>query len=653
MVHLDDRPGGVYQGTSLRWSTDNGATWPAANIVDAGVDAYYRSDIDIDPASGSAWILGHNNTNEITHVEIQTQRMTLSDPGVLSAPERWSGQDLPGYYFANYDLEHDVSRGNQRAVVWQIFRNDVYEVYFDAEWHRAPGWPNTEAGFPLVLDGIGRTPPALANVDADPYAEIIFATEEGLIYVVNHDGSVADGWPVDLQVSVPWDAPVAVGDLNGDDEPEIVVGGNNGWVYAYHPDGTKVSGWPRGTSISAPAYVSIGALGPPYARYVVVCSGPKLVALRFDGSSASPWQTFTQPATHPAAIGDVDGDGVAEIVTSHGDYLHVVRLSAETIAFRRFFGETISGMPTLADMDGDGDLEIAVGTTEGKVYLLHHDLTDYSAAFPYDTGIVSPVLGVVPVNLLGNNTPELVFSQIDGATHIVGENGVPGFGYPRMISTGGSIYMPPIVTNVLGPSPDVVVSASNALDCYENLGAVPPGWPHMLGDFIEESVAAGDIDLDGNIEIVALGVNQLTVLDVGSAPSPGVQSTWPMFGYDAQRTGCLDCSIDAVSAVDDPLQASPTRLAFAPPFPNPASSQTALSYALPAAAQVKLQIFDVRGRLIRTLADGQQEAGSYEVFWNGKAANGRRVALGMYLAKLAVNGPDGSEQQVRKISLVR
>ncbi len=59
------------------------------------------------------------------------------------------------------------------------------------------------------------------------------------------------------------------------------------------------------------------------------------------------------------------------------------------------------------------------------------------------------------------------------------------------------------------------------------------------------------------------------------------------------------------------------------------------------------------GRLVRTLADGQREAANHEVFWNGKAANGRRVALGMYLAKLSVNGPEGSEQRVRKISLVR
>ncbi len=104
--------------------------------------------------------------------------------------------------------------------------------------------------------------------------------------------------------------------------------------------------------------------------------------------------------------------------------------------------------------------------------------------------------------------------------------------------------------------------------------------------------------------------------------------------------------------MDNP--ALPTRLAFAPPFPNPASAQTALSYALPASGHVTLQIFDVRGRLVRTLTDGEQEAGTHTASWNGTADNGRRVALGMYLAKLTVGGAQGQgEQRVRKISLVR
>jgi hypothetical protein len=437
--------------------------------------------------------------------------------------------------------------------------------------------------------------------------------------------------------------------------PEIVIGTDAGRVFAFRPDGTIVPGWPVDLGTNADTFVSIGALGPPYPRYVVACSGNVRKALKYDGGDVSPnWGTAVTEYLRPAAIGDVDNDGVGEIITRQTGSIHVHNLegfSAE--AFRLFPGETLSGMPALADFDDDGDLEIAVGTVAGKVYLMHHDFSDYSPAFPYDTGNNSPVMGVVAVDLLGNATPELVFSQLDGTTHIVFESGVSGSFYPNSIAPSEFIYMPPIVTTVHPTSPDVVVSGGASLYCWENLGAVPDGWPHHLGDFIEESAAAGDIDLDGRTEIVALGLDELRVLDVGTLTQANLDKTWPMYGYNAQRTGCLNCFEDVATAVDDPLASAPSRLAFAPPFPNPASARTALSYALPTAARVRLQIFDVRGRLVRTLTDGQQEAGYHEAFWNGTGAGGRRVALGMYLARLSVKGPGVQEERVQKISLVR
>ncbi|MDX2475613.1 MAG: FlgD immunoglobulin-like domain containing protein, partial [Candidatus Krumholzibacteria bacterium] len=641
----------------LIWSADNGATWPAANTVDAGLGAYGRGDIDIDPMSGSVTLLGRNSQQGWGRLEIQTQHTTLSDLSVLDAPDRWTGQNAVIFDNA-YDLERDPSHGNQLAVVWKTgasTSNASTKVHFDAEWHRSPGWPNMEAGFPKGNNTAFRSPPLIANIDDDPYGEIIVISEGASLMAFNHDGTAVPGLVFDTLDMIPFDSPVAVGDLNGDDQAEITHGTTDGRVFAYDNKGNRMPGWPVDLGTDAAVYVSIGALGAPYARYVVACSGQRMVVLDYKGRDVSPgWGTAVGQLQVPAAIGDVDGDGVAEIVFRQTGAITVHRLdSYHSQAFRIYTGETLSGMPALADFDNDGDLEIMVGTTDGKVYLMHHDLTDYSPAFPYDTGNNSAVMGVVPVDLLGNNTPELVFSQHDGTTHIVLESGISGFNYPKQTGPSELVYMPPIVTNVFGPTPDVVLSAGDKLYCWENLGAVPTPWPHTLPGLIEECVAAGDIDLDGNIELVVASLGQLTVLDVGNPPNPSPHRTWPMYGYNAQRTGCLDCTEGTVSAVEDPITLPTSRLAFAPPYPNPATTRTALSYSLPQAAQVKLQIFDVRGRLIRTLADGQQEAGIHEMFWNGTAANGRRVALGLYLAKLAVNDSDGSQERVRKISLVR
>jgi hypothetical protein len=653
LVQLLDQVGEAFVGRQ-RWSSDNGATWPEANQVSTGVTPIWGAP-DIDPATGEVWILGSDFVQEPQGTEMLGQRTTLANPGDLTPVEVWTVQDST-WGLINYEIDHDPSRGNRRAIVWLDFRPDGPRVFFDAEWLRDPGWPNLEHGFPLPVGGIGRTPPAIANVDADPFGEIVFATEEGLVYVVNHDGTMVDGWPVDLSEDIAWDAPVAVGDLNGDDDLEIVVGTAAGRVFAFHSDGTLLPGWPVDLGTGADTFVSIGALGPPSPRAVVVCSGTVLRVYSHDGQDLSPaWGTAVGAYSSPAAIGDVDGDGTAEIITRQPGSIHVHRLGFNIAqAFRLFSTETLTGMPALADIDENGDLEIAVGTTEGKVYVMHHDFTDFAPEFPYDTGNPSPVVGVIFVNLLGNTPPELVFTQLDGTTHIVFDNGEPGFNYPNNTATNEFVYLPPIVTNVHLSSPDVVVSAYRSLYCWENLGAVPSGWPRYVGDLMEESPAAGDIDLDGNIEIVALGLNELWVFDVGNPPGAGAPNlAWPMYGFDAQRTGCLGCVEPALSAVDDQPNPASSFLAFAPPFPNPASARTSLSYTLPAAAQVKLQIFDVRGRLVHTLVEGQQEAGHHQVFWNGTSGNGRRAALGLYLARLSVYGPEGQEERVRKISLVR
>ena len=156
----------------------------------------------------------------------------------------------------------------------------------------------------------------------------------------------------------------------------------------------------------------------------------------------------------PAAIGDVDGDGVGEIVTRQlgvDPRPSPGQLVNDGLAI--FAGETLSGMPALVDIDFDGDLEIAVGTIGGKVYLMHHDFSDYSPGVSLRHRQRFAGDGRGAREFAGQFNPELVFSQLDGTTHIVFEDGDPGVNYPNYTATNDFVYMPPIVTNVYGSVP--------------------------------------------------------------------------------------------------------------------------------------------------------------------------------------------------------
>jgi hypothetical protein len=105
--------------------------------------------------------------------------------------------------------------------------------------------------------------------------------------------------------------------------------------------------------------------------------------------------------------------------------------------------------------------------------------------------------------------------------------------------------------------------------------------------------------------------------------------------------------LDAV-AVDEEEQPAP-RLALTTRGPNPTRGEIALGVALPSRTQVRLTIFDVRGRSVSTLLDGIRDAGWHPLTWTCRNPRGFRVAAGVYFARLEALG----EARTRKIVVMK
>jgi|GEM_PF-6561582 len=84
-------------------------------------------------------------------------------------------------------------------------------------------------------------------------------------------------------------------------------------------------------------------------------------------------------------------------------------------------------------------------------------------------------------------------------------------------------------------------------------------------------------------------------------------------------------------------------------YPNPFNPNTVISYDIPDAAYVKLEIFNLLGRKVATLVDGFQEAGHRQVDWHSTDDNGQRVSSGIYLYRLTA----GEFTQSRKMILLK
>jgi hypothetical protein len=97
---------------------------------------------------------------------------------------------------------------------------------------------------------------------------------------------------------------------------------------------------------------------------------------------------------------------------------------------------------------------------------------------------------------------------------------------------------------------------------------------------------------------------------------------------------------------DDPLG----RLALKQNFPNPFNPKTTIEFAVPAGTEhVRLSIYSVNGRLVRTLIDEAVGAGQHVVVWDGADENGADLGSGIYFARLATGG----ENVFRKMTLLK
>jgi hypothetical protein len=88
------------------------------------------------------------------------------------------------------------------------------------------------------------------------------------------------------------------------------------------------------------------------------------------------------------------------------------------------------------------------------------------------------------------------------------------------------------------------------------------------------------------------------------------------------------------------------RFALGPVSPNPFRDAAMISYSAAQAAQVSIDIYDVNGRLVQTVYNGQAEAGTHQVTWDGTDTSGLKVARGVYFCRMNAGAFSATEKMV-------
>ncbi len=109
---------------------------------------------------------------------------------------------------------------------------------------------------------------------------------------------------------------------------------------------------------------------------------------------------------------------------------------------------------------------------------------------------------------------------------------------------------------------------------------------------------------------------------------------------DGEGIVALGNPFDILAATENQGPALPKSFDLAQNSPNPFNPSTSIAYSVPEGhtSQVSLQVFDLRGRLVRSLVEARVEPGSYLVQWDGADRNGKAVGSGVYFYRLRTDG---------------
>jgi subtilisin family serine protease len=536
-------------------------------------------------------------------------------------------------------------------------------------WHHN----GTEAqGWPIETGDTVMSSPSIGDIDGDGMMEVVIGSRDGKVYAYNGDGSMVGGFPILTRGNIQSSA--AIGDIDGDSRAEVVIGSGDGSLYVFKSDGKIVNEWRMFADSELHTSPALGDIDADGSLEIVAASERgRVFAWHYDGKLLSGFPVnLNETVISSPILGDVDGDGRdLEIVigTRYGT-LYVLKSDGTNIdGFPISVMDIITASPALGDIDGDGKTEIILATGTGQshiglLYVFKNDGRKLSSVFPvYTEGNVcysSPAIG----DLDGDGDVEIVYGTCRMA------NGSGGRLHAWDLSnrlvkehiSWGGFHHDPANTGVaddISP-PFFIISAiqNSALEKYINLYIISSERlaeiPDLKAEFIPE-----ELDKDGYTHTIILTQTDATSNIYQSNLIADLSGSYrfTVSGTDLNgNTGSTSKTISILHKSSQPQEriVTPDDFALLPNYPNPFNPGTWIPYELPKPADVTLDIYDISGRLIRSIKLGYRDAGRYTdtdnaAYWDGTDELSQQAASGTYFCIFRA----GEFEAVRKMILLK
>jgi len=499
---------------------------------------------------------------------------------------------------------------------------------------------------------VGSIPvPALSDLDGDgDYDLLVGLSEDGHLKYYPNSGTpaaaefveaLADSWFDVGLYAYPW-----FGDLDGDFDFDLLVGRDLSGFYFYRNIGDATSWlWQADHAVFA------GLAGTTYwnSPCLVDLSGDGLLDLVY-GTDSGPLEYFVNTGSASTPVWTIDP-------SLFGGVLDVGAASS----------------PVFFDFDADNDLDLVSGSQLGDIKYYENVGSSIAPAWQADHALFASIdHSIYSAITLGDvdadDLPDAIAGDLSGNLFFHRNTGF-GFAYDSSVFLGvdlGNWSVPRLVDMDADLDLDIVAGNETGLLIYfENQGQLDaPEWVEITGFFGGIDVGSncvptlGDFDQDGDPDLIAgslfsevryfanvagAWIEDLTVLDgvtVGQNAAPALA--------DLDDDGDLDLTVGNYAGTFDyfentnpptylPEQQETPGAGFSlSVYPNPFNPVTTIFYCVPEYSEIILTIYDIGGRIVRTLSGTPQPAGQHSVQWDGTDDSGHILGSGVYFCRLLV-----------------
>lgn len=537
--------------------------------------------------------------------------------------------------------------------------------------------PFVTPGFPINIDNERsfsvNSVPLIADLDKDNQKEIITTSynlsSNNIFYsklsVIKSNGISFSNFPKEFNDTL---FAIACGDINGDSFLDIVIRSNSK-IYAIDRFGNNLPGFPVNYydgQFNIFKSVSLYDLDNDKNLDIIVSQNNQLCVFDNHGNIKPGWPTYFPGIMHLLpAIGDIDNNKKGEIVALTFKQLAIAPyFDSAYIRIYKYNGENFSsnwpikldsnygfweGSPSIYIDKNNSDSSfiivpdekiISASTSEFRTriskYGIYGNIKNRIVQKIFDYGF-----GTISIGDIDNsNTLEFFGGAGYGEDNYLFSNQMSVLnGWPyegdckfQRIGLMGKIKSDNNLQIVIQTS--YQINSQGFIIALTKDGSQLPWSPlRPIGPVI--SLAMNDLNNDGSVEIVSLSSLRDTMSTVSVWTVPGisfshVNNPWPMYGHDRYRTNQYGfVPPDETVGIVNNNGKIPDNYSLYQNFPNPFNPATKISYDLPARNHVTLAVYDITGKLIETLANENQPAGSYEYYFDGS-----KLSSGIYIYKL-------------------